>query len=77
MKKIAFIITLLGTISLAHLKFSNNEVYINNLFLENIEALADYEIALDFCMYTSGICTVYSDGLAIKGVLQYSPIIKQ
>lgn len=32
--------------------------------------LVDTEITLDFCVFQPDLCIVYSDGYAIKGVLQ-------
>lgn len=42
------------------------------LLTENVEALANSEISMDFCLVVQDVCIIYSDGLAIKGYLQYS-----
>ena len=45
----------------------------SNLLLCNVDALAhNAEVDFDFCVVTSGICVIYSDGLAIKGYKLYS-----
>lgn len=45
----------------------------SNLLLCNVDALANNaEVDFDFCVVTSGICIIYSDGLAIKGYKLYS-----
>lgn len=51
---------------------SNNDTP-SNLLLCNVDALANNaEVDFDFCVVTSGICIIYSDGLAIKGYKLYS-----
>ena len=42
------------------------------LLLCNVDALANNaEVDFDFCVVTSGICVIYSDGLAIRGYKLY------
>ena len=44
----------------------------STLLLCNVDALANNaEVDFDFCVVTSGICVIYSDGLAIRGYKLY------
>lgn len=61
---IAFAIVLLMIMAFSGMKSKTNKVYLSDLTLSNIEALADYEIIVGpFCMhiYPMPVCDYYPD----------------
>lgn len=57
-----------------HMRIKSNEIAkVNDLLLENIDAIAGAEIIIGpFCIETSGICFVDpSNGFFIRGYRQY------
>lgn len=71
--KFKFFIALIAVVASFCVGFSvENRNEMNDISLDNVEALAGGEITMEFCVYQPGICQIYDDGYAIKGVLQYS-----
>ena len=67
-----FIVAALCLFILTFCSYKWNAKTSSNLLLCNVEALANNaEVDFDFCVVTSGICVIYSDGLAIKGYKLY------
>lgn len=71
--KIKSFITLIAVVASFYIGFSvENKYEMNDISLDNVEALAGGEITMDFCVYQPDVCQIYDDGYTIKGVLQYS-----
>lgn len=73
MKKLVGGFILLSLFAVFEVKIAfSNDAKKNYLTLQNVEALATPEIIIGpFCMVTSSICTIESDGLFLRGVSQF------
>lgn len=63
-------ILLVGAIfmSLSLLFSKRGEIVLNEILLENVEAMAEPEVEVEaICMGTEGICIIYSNGFFIRG----------